>query len=293
MKTVLRFRQPRLPVGWIRSKPDRGLTVSCRVGSGTVIEREVPRQVGSRFRCVFIGFQIHLFLFHGSPKSFNEHVIPPTTLAVHADGNTVGFEHAGELEARKLTSLIGIHDLGDTILGNGFLQGADTELRMHRVREFPSQDLSAMPVHHCDEIQEPSAPWKVRDIHRPDLVRSVDDQVPQQIRIDRMCRMRLTGVFLAVNRLDPHQSHQAPYPSSSDTDVATLPQQISKHPSARKGIIEMQSVDQRHPSDIGVRRPLRAVVSRRSGIPNTFACCVTDSLWFGSIIFLRSASPLW
>jgi hypothetical protein len=27
-------------------------------------------------------------------------------------------------------------------------------------------------------------------------------------------------------------------------------------------------------------------------IPNTFASRVTDSLWFGPIIFLRSASPL-
>jgi len=128
-------------------------------------------------------------------------------LAVHADGDAVSFEHAGELEARELTVPIGIHDFRGAILGNGFLQGADTELCMHRVRELPSEDLSAVPVHDGHEVQKASAHWQVRDIHRPHLGRSVNDPIPQQIRINRVSRMRLTGVYFSVDRLDPHHSH--------------------------------------------------------------------------------------
>ena len=95
--------------------------------------------------------------------------------------------------------------------------------------------------------------------------RSVNDHVPQQIRIHRMCRMRLTGVFFSVNRIDPYQPNQTPYPSSSDADMTPLPQQISEHPSVGKRIIEMQSVKQRHPRDIGLRRAPRTVIRCRSG----------------------------
>ena len=82
-----------------------------------------------------------------------------------------------------------------------------------------------------------------------------------------MSRVRLSGFFCSVDRLVPHQSHQTPYLSSSDTDVASLSQQNSVNPSARKGILEMQSVNQRHPCDVGVRRPLGAVIPRRSRHP--------------------------
>ena len=40
----------------------------------------------------------------------------------------MGLEDAGELEARELTSLVGIHDLGDAVFGDGFLQGANADV---------------------------------------------------------------------------------------------------------------------------------------------------------------------
>lgn len=59
-----------------------------------------------------------------------------------------------------------------------------------------------------DQVDESAPHWNVRQIRGPDLVESVDNEIPQQVRIDPVFRMRLASVAFAVDGLDSHLGHQ-------------------------------------------------------------------------------------
>jgi len=61
-----------------------------------VVEIEILAQCppGGRYRVVTV--QINLFILHGFPKPFDEHVVAPAALAIHADLDFVLFKHADE-----------------------------------------------------------------------------------------------------------------------------------------------------------------------------------------------------
>ena len=58
-----------------------------------------------------VGSQIHLLVFDATPQALDEHVVPPSPFAVHADRNAVVGEHASERRAVELAALIRIEDL--------------------------------------------------------------------------------------------------------------------------------------------------------------------------------------
>ena len=43
-----------------------------------------------------VGLEVDFFILDAAPKPFDEHVIAPTALAVHADADLVFLEHARE-----------------------------------------------------------------------------------------------------------------------------------------------------------------------------------------------------
>jgi hypothetical protein len=43
------------------------------------------------FRGGLIGFRVNLLVFDGLPEALNDHVVTPTTFAVHADPDLVRF----------------------------------------------------------------------------------------------------------------------------------------------------------------------------------------------------------
>ena len=57
-----------------------------------IIEGEVFSKRGSRFWYGCVGLEIHLLVFDGAPQPFDEHVVPPTPLAIHADVDRVGLQ---------------------------------------------------------------------------------------------------------------------------------------------------------------------------------------------------------
>jgi hypothetical protein len=67
-----------------------------------------------------------------------------------------------------------------------------------------------------------------RCLHRreEDLGRAVDLHLPQQIRIDRVLRMRLAGPRTLVDRLQPHLGHQPAHPMTACDDI--VPAQIGR-----------------------------------------------------------------
>jgi len=73
------------------------------------------------------GAQLELFVLHQFPQSFDENVAAPSALAVHADGDAVPLEPAGERLAGELAALVGAEDLRCDVAGDGFLDGLDAE----------------------------------------------------------------------------------------------------------------------------------------------------------------------
>ena len=71
----------------------------------------------------FIGFKVDLLVFDGSPQPFDEGIVPPASLAVHGDADTVDFHQIGKGERSKLRALVGIEDLWCAIVVDGFLHG--------------------------------------------------------------------------------------------------------------------------------------------------------------------------
>ena len=58
-----------------------------------------------------IGMEVDLLVFEAAPQPLDEDVVHAPALAVHADGDPVPLEGAGEVVAGELAALVGIEDL--------------------------------------------------------------------------------------------------------------------------------------------------------------------------------------
>jgi hypothetical protein len=87
----------RVEVGLIR-----GGVVKALVRPAAIVEVEVAADRGTGLADVVIGPQIHLLVFDAAPQPLDEHVVPPSPFAVHADGDAVAGEQAGEGRAGEL-----------------------------------------------------------------------------------------------------------------------------------------------------------------------------------------------
>ena len=96
--------------------------------------------------------QVDLLIFDASPQALNEYVIPPASLAVHADGYVVLLQQPSKLMTGKLASLIGIEDVGLTMPVDGFLHGLNAKVRCQRIGQTPGKDLATGPVHDGKQI---------------------------------------------------------------------------------------------------------------------------------------------
>ena len=61
---------------------------------------------------------------------------------------------------------------------------------------------------------------------QPDLIGPVDRHALEQIRVDPVLGMRITGAWRPVDRLKPHQAHQTTGPAA--TDAHTLKAQMTR-----------------------------------------------------------------
>ena len=78
-----------------------------------VVGRCKSRDTGrskSRLADGFVGSQIDLLVFDAAPQPLDEDIVPPSPFAVHADGDAVAGEHAGEGRAGELRALVGVED---------------------------------------------------------------------------------------------------------------------------------------------------------------------------------------
>src|SRR3979411_2710940 len=107
--------------------------------STAIVEIEISADRVSCLADAFVGPQIHLLVFDAAPQPLDEHVVPPGAFAVHADGDAVAGEQAGEGRAGELRALVRVEYLRLAVTSQGILQGLDAEGRFHRDRQPPRQ----------------------------------------------------------------------------------------------------------------------------------------------------------
>ncbi len=75
------------------------------VSANRVVEVDEPANVRPGIARGLVGLEVDLLVFDRSPESLDQDVVAPASLAVHADGDLVGFEHFDELRAGELAAL--------------------------------------------------------------------------------------------------------------------------------------------------------------------------------------------
>ena len=226
-----------------------------------IVEIEIPSNRGACVWYAVVAVQIDLLVLHRPPEPFDEHVVPPRALAVHADGDLILDEHAGEVCPGELAALIGVDDLRPPMPGQSILQRLDAERGLHRDGDTPRQHAPREPVEHCGEIDEAFRHRDIGDVHRPDLVRPHDFHAAQQIGIDLVPRLRLRRARAPVERLNAHAPHQR----FDVTPAGLAPlgsQKTAQHPCPCEGKLQMQLVDLAHEGEIGRRHRARQVIHR-------------------------------
>ena len=81
----------------------------CRQGSNVDVGHYKSQVAANRSAGVadaVVGPQIHLLVFDAAPKPLDEHIVPPSALAIHADGDPVFDQHASERRTGELAALI-------------------------------------------------------------------------------------------------------------------------------------------------------------------------------------------
>ena len=153
-------------------------------------------------------------------------VVHATAPAVHRDSDTGRRQAPGEGEAGELAALIGIENLRLAMASQRLIESLDAKARVQGVRQPPSQHMPTRPIHDRHQVKEASAHRDIGDVGAPDLIGPVDRHALEQIRVDPVLGMRITGAWRPVDRLKPHQAHQTTGPAA--TDAHTLKAQMTR-----------------------------------------------------------------
>ena len=216
-----------------------------------IVEIEVFSKRGASLVYGCVGLEIHLLVFDGAPQPFDEHVVPPTALAVHADIDRVGLQAVCEGLGGELRPLVGVEDLRGPIARYGLLQGLDAGVRLHGGRKPPGEHRPRGPVHDGDQIAKASGHGDIGRVRTPDLIGSGDGQTPQKIGIDAMTRASRTGLALGVQGLDPHDPHE-PLDALAVGQHPIALQPVPKAPGAQEGVLEVDRIEPPHERQIVV-----------------------------------------
>src|SRR6266851_6929472 len=77
----------------------RRSSVKARMRALAIVEFQIAADRGACLADAVVGSEIDLFVFDRAPEPFDEDVVAPGSLAVHADGDSVRQEQAGEVGA--------------------------------------------------------------------------------------------------------------------------------------------------------------------------------------------------
>ena len=102
-----------------------------------IVKIQIATERRACFRHAGVGAQIDFLVLDGSPDTFDEDVVPPSALAIHADFDVILNEHLRESRTGELRALILIEDFWLAEAGNGLLDSFNTESRVEADRELP------------------------------------------------------------------------------------------------------------------------------------------------------------
>ena len=105
--------------------------VKARIRKPLIVKRKIPSERDASFGQAVEGVQIDLFVFDNAPQPFGEYIIALDAFAVHADGNFLIRQNAGEVGAGELTAVVRVDYLWHYILCLRLFVGFDAEFRFH------------------------------------------------------------------------------------------------------------------------------------------------------------------
>src|SRR3984957_2267863 len=229
-----------------------------------VVEPQPVANALARLRNRAIRFDEHVLILQAAPKPLDKDIVQEPPLAIHADPDTTAFQLLQKPGTGELDALIGIENLGPTRPGGRFLQRFSAEIRLHGDRNPPSQNPPAEPVHHRDQIHEALGHRDVSYIGAPHLVRPLNTQAAQQIRINLVIRVPLAGVGLLVDRLQSHHPHQ-PAHALAVYHHAILAQRRHHPPRPVERPLRIKLVHPTHQRQVVRVHRRRLVIQRRAG----------------------------
>jgi len=181
-----------------------------------VIKGEVLGQADYQFAHRGIALQIHVLMLDAAPEPLDEDVVERAPPSIHADGDTLAFQHAGEGFAGKLRALIAVEDFRLAVAVQGLLQAIDAESRLHAVADPPAEHPARVPVDDRHQVGETMRQPDVGYVRTPDLIGSDHRNTAQQIGINLVLGVRAAGVWPRCHAGQPHLPHQALYPFTID-----------------------------------------------------------------------------
>lgn len=119
-------------------------------------------------------------------------------------------------------------------------------------------------VHHRRHVHPAPPQGDVRDVRRPDLIRTVDALVFEQIRIDRIALVFQAGSRPGPDRLQAHHTHQPA--NALVVDRVSIPPQHRRHPAdAEVRMRRVLHINQTHQLLIVAILALGAVIQTAAG----------------------------
>lgn len=180
-----------------------------------IIEHKPPPDSINRFGDVAIVAQVHFFVLQGSPESFDEDVVVGPAPAVHGDPDFSGQKNRGEFLAGVLSSLVAVENFRFTP-GEGALQSRDAESRVKGVGYLPGENITAVPVHYCCEIEKTLPEADIGYVAAPYLVGLLNGNSSQEIGPDPLVIPRDAQFWLGVQGFNPHKLHEPSHPLRVD-----------------------------------------------------------------------------
>ena len=93
-------------------------------------------------RHIFISMQIDFLIFDGAPKSLDENIVAPGSLAVHADVDPGFLQDIRERYACELAALIRVENIRFAILKQCLFKGGNAKIHLQRDGQTPRQNPS-------------------------------------------------------------------------------------------------------------------------------------------------------
>lgn len=203
-------------------------------------------------------------ILDGPKKAFRSDIVQSLSLSVHGDSDT-GFRHQHQIVwIGKMAALVRVDNFRFCDAESPF-QASHDEAFVDGGAKLPIHDTATKPVDDDEQVHEAFFHGNIGDVNAPDLIRSGDVQVSQQIRPDVLPMIALAEIRFGIDGVQPHLLHESTNPLPVD-GLSKLSTDDGCHGSITPGrIICMEPVQQAHDLQVLIwyallrcRRPVKA-----------------------------------